>query len=73
MLPLHRAALALVVTSAVTAAAWLLLFAVPDLLDRHDDGALAVALALVAAVPSGLAWGAIRLRLLFAPEDDNND
>jgi len=73
MFPLHRAALSLIVLAAVSAAAWVLLFAVPDLFDRHDDGALALAVGLVAAVPSGLAWGAIRLRHLLASEDDQND
>jgi hypothetical protein len=73
MLPLHRVALTLIALAAAIAAAWLLLFAVPDLLDRHDDGALALALGLIGAVPSGLAWGAIRLRHVFAPEDDQND
>lgn len=73
MLPLPRVALALVVTSAVGAAAWLLLFAVPDLFDRHDTPALALALGTVAAVPSGLVWGAIRLRHLLAPKDDHDD
>ncbi len=73
MLPLHRAAIALVALAAVLAAAWLLLFAVPALIDRHRDGALLVALILIVTVPAGLAWGAGRLRSLLAPEDDFDD
>ncbi|UAJ11215.1 hypothetical protein [Polymorphobacter megasporae] len=72
MLPFNRSALAIVAITALVAAAWLLLFAVPDLLDRHSDGALALALGLVVSVPSGLAWGAIRLWHLLAPEDDGD-
>ncbi len=61
MSPLHRAALSLVATAAGLAALWLLVVAVPDLIDRHRDGALAEALLVLVAVPAGLVWGATRL------------
>lgn len=73
MLPLHRTAIMFVAVVTVLAAAWLVLFAVPDLVDRHRDSALAAALAVLVALPAGLAWGAVRLRELFAPGDDRDD
>lgn len=73
MLFFHRTAALFVATAMGTAAAWLLLFAVPDLLDRHRDGALFAALAILILLPAGLAWGAVRLRTLLAPGDDHDD
>lgn len=61
MHPLSRPALLTVATAATIAGLWLLLVAVPDLIDRHRDGALAGAVFLLAAVPAGLVWGAVRL------------
>ena len=61
MLPLHRAALLAVALAATVAGLWLLLVAVPDLIDRHRDGALVAAVVLTFAVPAGLVWGATRL------------
>ena len=61
MLSTHRAALLTVALAASAAALWTLAVAVPELIDRHRDGALAAALFLVAAVPAGVVWGAARL------------
>ena len=69
--PLHRAAVLAVALAAVMAGLWLLLVAVPDLVDRHRDGALAGAVVLLAAVPAGLVWGATRL--VHALRDDSDD
>ena len=71
MLPLHRVALLTVALAATAAGLWLLLVAVPDLVDRHGDGALAEALFLLAAVPAGLVWGATRL--VSSLRDDPDD
>ncbi len=71
MSPLPRAALLLVATAAGVAALWLLIVAVPDLIDRHRDGALAEALFLLAAVPAGLIWGATRLVLALRDTTDD--
>ncbi len=58
---LHRAAVLLVALAASVAGLWLLTVAVPELIDRHRDGALAEAVFLITAVPAGLVWGATRL------------
>ena len=71
MSPLHRAAVLLVAFAAGGAALWLLVVAVPDLIDRHRDGALALGLFLLAAVPAGLVWGATRL--VHALRDTDHD
>lgn len=55
------------------AGVWLLLFAVPALVNAHSDAALVLALALVVAVPAGLAWGARRLASLSPPEEHDDD
>ncbi len=68
---LHRAALLTVASIATLAGLWLLLVAVPDLIDRHRDGALAVAVCLLAAVPAGLVWGAARLVHLLRDDPDD--
>ena len=73
MLPLHRTATLFVAVATGVAAAWLLLFAVPDLVARHRDDALAAALAILITLPAGLAWGMVWLRSLLAPGDDLND
>jgi len=58
---LHRIAVLAVALAAALAGLWLLVIVVPELIDRHRDGALAEALVLLAAVPAGLVWGATRL------------
>ncbi|MBC7497783.1 MAG: hypothetical protein H7243_11605 [Sphingomonadaceae bacterium] len=71
MLPLHRTALYLVATAVSLAALWLLIVAVPELIDRHRDGALAEAVLLIAAVPAGFLWGATRLVLALRDIHDD--
>lgn len=71
MTPIHRAAVRIVASAAGAAVLWLLLVAVPDLIDRHRDGALAEAVFLLAAVPAGLVWGATRLVLALRETIDD--
>lgn len=68
---LHRAAVLLLALAAALAGLWVLAFAVPELIDRHRDGALVEALFLLAAVPAGLVWGATRL--VHALRDNSDD
>ena len=71
MLSLHRAAAISVALAAALAGVWLLGVAVPELIDRHRDGALVEAVFLLAAVPAGLVWGAIRLVHMLRDFDDD--
>ncbi len=71
MLSLHRAAVLFVALAASAAGLWLLGVAVPELIDRHRDGALAAAVFLLAAVPAGAVWGAARL--VHALRDTQDD
>ncbi len=71
MTPLHRAAVLFVALAASLAGLWLLAVAVPELIDRHRDGALAAAVFLLAAVPAGFVWGAARL--VHALRDHHDD
>ena len=71
--PRHRNAVLLVATAAGLTALWLLLVAVPLLIDRHRDDALAVAVGLLFAVPAGCAWGARRLCALLDPMDSSDE
>lgn len=71
MSALHRTAIATVAAAATLAGLWLLMVAVPELVDRHRDGALAEAVILLATVPAGLVWGATRL--VYALRDTTDD
>ncbi len=71
MSTLNRFAITVVAIAATGAVLWLLLVAVPDLIDRHRDGALAEAVFLAFAVPAGVVWGAIRL--VHSLRDDPDD
>lgn len=75
MSSLHRAAVLALALAAALAGLWLLGVAVPDLIDRHRDGALAEAVLLIGAVPAGLVWGAARLAHVFwyTPRDNDHD
>ncbi len=69
----HRFVAVVIAIVAVTGAAWLLLFVGPHLLNAHRDDAAMLALLLYLGVPSGLAWGGIRLGRLFDPKDHDNE
>jgi hypothetical protein len=57
----HSLLLAAAALAAVTAAAWLLLFVGPMLLNAHRDDAVFVALLIYLGVPAGLAFGGAAL------------
>ena len=71
--PRHRTAARIVAFTGMTAAAWLLLFVAPELLDAHSDAGLAGAIAVFAGVPAVVAWGGTRLWPFLDPKDDDDE
>ncbi len=69
----HRIAAVVVATASATAAAWLLLFIAPELIDSHRDSALLAAIGLLIGVPAVVAWGGTRLWPFLVPKDHDDD
>ena len=69
----HRIAAAVVATASTIAAAWLLLFIAPELIDSHHDSALLAGIGLLIGVPTVVAWGGTRLWPFLVPKDHDDD
>jgi len=68
----HRTAARILAVAGTSAAAWLLLFVAPELIDAHSDGGLAGAVAMFTGVPAVVAWGGTRLWPFLVPKDDDD-
>lgn len=69
----HRSAAIVVATASTVAAAWLLLFIAPELIDAHSNRALLAGIGLLIGVPAVVAWGGTRLWPFLVPKDHDDD
>ncbi len=68
----HRVIATIAAAAAIAACLWLLFFAGPGLINAHRDDAALLAALIYLGVPTGLAWGGVRLWSVFSAKEDDN-